>query len=152
MKLKKQFLKGCGTGVFVWAVFMAADTVDEYLLDTDTFLGMLVFFGMLVIMFIKYILRCIKHRSPGKMLAIWLGGYYAAFLPIWWIVYNAVNERNFIITQKDRSDWLNLNGIEYIFYGFSVLLAFSALCLIFHFIRFIVKHIKRMNNKNSNSK
>ena len=150
MKNIKQFIAGCITGTLAWALMTVADAADEYLLDTDTFLGFIVFVGLPIIMFIWYIIHYLHYHPKPKKLLLWFGGYFIAFLPIWWIIYNTVNNKTFFITQKDRSDWLNLNGIEYIFYGFTALIAFSVLCLIFHFIFIIIKKIKNHRNKQEN--
>ena len=143
MKYGKQFLYGCGTALSAWAVFIFADSIDEFLLDVASFFGGIVFFFLPVMMFIKYIVHYIRSKPVWKKLLFWFLGYYAVFLPIWLIIYDTVNNETFFIRQKRRAEWLDLNGIEYIFYGFTVLLSFTALCLIFHFVYYIVKKLKK---------
>lgn len=143
MKNWKQILYGAGTVFFVWAVLTIADSIDEFLLNTDSFFGGIVFFTMPVIMLIKYIVHYVKKRPGAKRLLLWFAGYCIVFLPVWYIIYNAVNNYKFFIPQTGRSGFLNLNGIEYIFYGFSVLLAFTALCIVFHLVFFVIQIIKK---------
>lgn len=104
--------------------------------------GGIVFFFLPIAMYIKYIVHYIRQKPSGKKLVFWFFGYYVLFLPIWYIIEEKVNYNKYIIYQSKRGNWIDLNGIEYIFYGFSVLVAFTALCLIFHFIYFIVKKLK----------
>ena len=143
MKYGKQFLFGCGTAFSAWAVLTLADTIDELLLDVATCFGINVFFGLPILMLIIYIIHFIKNKPKVKKLIFWFLGYYALFLPMWYVIEEVVNENKYIIYQEKRGDWIDLNGIEYIFYGFSVLLAFTGACLIFHFVYFIVKKLRK---------
>lgn len=129
-----------------WAVLTLADAVDEYFFNTDTCLGAIVFFGMPITMFIAYVIHCLRKHPAAKELVFWFCGFYAVFLPLWLIVYYTVNENSFIVYQYDRSEWLNLNGIEYILYGFSALGGFSVLCLLFHIICLMIRHYKKKHN------
>lgn len=143
MKKSKQFLLGGATAVSAWVLLTIADALDEYILDNATFFGGIVFVFLPIVMFISYIVHFINRKPSGKKLIFWFLGYYAIFLPLWYLISESVNENKFIVYQQKRGDWIDLNGIEYIFYGFSALLAFTALCLIFHFIYFIVKKLRK---------
>lgn len=139
MEKFRTFLYGMGTAVFAWLALIVTDAVDEYMLNESCLLGSGVFFGLPIVMLIVYIKHNLRVRPGAGRLARWFAGYYIAFLPIWYFVYLSVNNNRFFIEQHKRASFLDLNGIEYIMYGYSTLAAFSALCLLFHVIWLIVR-------------
>ena len=139
----KSFLAGAFVGIIVWAAITIGDALDEILLDVDSLIGGTVFFVMPIVMFICYVRHFLKQRPSFKNLLVWFGGYCAVCLTLWLIIYNMLEDNSYIVKQGVRTDWINLNGIEYIFYGYSVLVGFSVLCLLFHAVRGIVKLLKK---------
>ncbi|MCM1468444.1 MAG: hypothetical protein NC086_09865 [Alistipes sp.] len=82
---------------------------------------------------VKYI-YFVVFRARVKSVLVWFAGFWAvSFLLLCWI-FDSVNYHRWIVPQKSRALMFDLNGIEYIFYGFSVLIGFAVLCLIFHVI------------------
>ena len=146
-KYKNQLLGGAGTAVLLWLMLMAADFIDEVILNLDSSLGVIVFLATPFAMLVYYIIHYIKHKPQVSGLLVWFIGYYVCFLPLWMYFYTAVNNRSFFIIQKDRSDFFSLNGVEYIFYGFSVLIFFTAAVLVFHSVMGIIKCIKKQKSK-----
>lgn len=145
-KYKQQIIGGGCTGIIVWIVLTIADAFDELIINNDSFTGVFVFFAMPIIMFVCYAIHYIRRKPKKEKLLVWFGSFYTVCLPLWWIIYNMICENTYIIEQKRRTDWLNLNGIEYIFYGYSVLVGFSVLCSIFHGVYIVIK-IKYQGNK-----
>lgn len=142
MKLQvKTIIYGMLTAALAWTVLMIADTIDEFIIDKSCILGGVVFFVIPVVMLVIYIIHNRKCNPPVRNLLLWFAGYYIIFLPVWGYMYDSNNKRYFFIEQKARSSFLDLNGLEYMMYGFSALIAFTILCLIFHVIRFIIRRI-----------
>lgn len=138
MNYLKSLGKGACAGLLVWIVFIIADAFDELILDTDCFVGIGVCFAMPVVLFICYIVYYRKNRPPVKSVLMWFAGFLAvSFLLLCWI-FDSVNYHRWIVPQKSRALMFDLNGIEYTFYGFSVIIVFAVLCLIFHLIRKVV--------------
>ena len=131
----KAFIFGALSALAVWAVLTVADSIDEYVINTGTMLGVIVYFTMPIAMVVVYIKHCIICDPPGKQLILWFAGYYILYIPIWMIIYNSVNHRDFFITQKTRGSFLDFNGIEYMMYGISTLIMFTLFCLIFLVIK-----------------
>jgi len=142
MKYIKQILSATLTAVLAWGVLIVADAIDEYILDTDFYLGIIIYFLLPVVMLICYIIYNIKHKPTKTKLFVWHMTYSIICGIIWYVVYCFAEKDMYFIRQENRSSWLNLNGIEYIFFGFSIILAFTLLCLIFHFISFIIRLVK----------
>lgn len=141
--LNMNLLFGAGTALLAWVVLMVADAIDEYIIDESMLLGGFVYFGLPVVFFIWYAIHCVKNSPKAKALVLWFLGYHACFLPLWLIIGSAANSRKFFIEQKTRASFLDFNGIEYFFYGFSAAIAFTLLCLIFHGIRAFGKALKK---------
>ena len=133
-------IAGIITAFAVWAAFTALDFVDEYVLDVAMSLNVFLFFGAPFILLAVYIVHCRRQKPGAKRLLAWFGGYTLAFLPLWYVIYDAVNNRTFIIPQRARSSGIiDLNGIEYIFFGFTAYCAFLAMCILYHVIAAAVK-------------
>ena len=129
-------------GILSWLFLTLADAFDEYILNTDSFIGIIVFFGLPIIMYIKYILHYIKDKPNRKNIIVWFVSYSVIFIIIWWNIYNKILDNEYIIKQAKRTDWITLNGVEYIFYGYSALVGYSILCIIFHLVYIIIKNRK----------
>ena len=143
MKNVKSLVFGMITAVLAWVTLMVADIIDEFVIDTDSLLGGIVFFTIPIAMLVIYIIHNRKKNPSWKKLLLWFAGYLIAFLPIWGYMYESNNRREFFIEQHARSGFLDLNGLEYMFYGFSALIAFMVLCLGFHIIRIIIRLIRK---------
>ena len=143
MKNVKSLVFGMITAVLAWVTLMVADIIDEFVIDTDSLLGGIVFFTIPIAMLVIYIIHNRKNNPSWKKLLLWFAGYLIAFLPIWGYMYESNNRREFFIEQHARSGFLDLNGLEYMFYGFSALIAFMVLCLGFHIIRIIIRLIRK---------
>ena len=142
MKYTNSIISGCLMGILSWLFLTLADAFDEYILNTDSFIGIIVFFGLPIIMYIKYILHYIKDKPNRKNIIVWFVSYSVIFIIIWWNIYNKILDNEYIIKQAKRTDWITLNGVEYIFYGYSALVGYSILCIIFHLVYIIIKNRK----------
>ena len=143
MKYVNLIFKGCITSILAWLVITIADAFDELVLDADSFAGIIVFFGFPIVMLVKYILHYIKNKPERRDVIVWFGSFWIFFGILWWNVYNKVLDNEYIIKQEKRTDGINLNGIEYIYYGFTALIGFSVLCILFHLIHMIISKCRK---------
>lgn len=145
-KYKNQILSGACTGLLVWVILTLADAFDEFILDTDSCICVIVFYFLPIAMFITYIVHNVKHKPSFKKLLIWFGSYCVVFLPLWWIIYDRIKQNTYIVLQRHRGEWWDFGGREYMLYGFWVCIDFSVLCLIFSLIYFIAQEIKKSHS------
>ena len=143
------YLCGVLYGILSWLLFIICDAIDEYILDVGMGLNVFVFFGLPIAVFIQYIIHTLKQKPTWKKLLIWHLGIITSFCPIWGICQVGANRNPtpmwFPVYQAKRGFFIDLNGIEYLFYGFTVLFCFWVACIVFHTIYAIVRHVK--NNK-----
>lgn len=138
MQYRKQILGGACTALLMWGIEILCDIIDEYVLDTGNGLAAAAFFIAPFALFVWYIVHCIKEKPEGKKLLVWHISYAIVFLPIWLYMYPAVNYGYYFVDQAKRSDFMDLNGVELMWYGFSALVLFLVLCGLFHGVRRIV--------------
>lgn len=143
----KSITSGCIKAVLAWAVLTVADAIDEYLIDTDSFMGAIVFFAVPIVLFIKYIVDYIKDKPKIKNQILNLTGYTVIFAGFWWYIYTKLEYNEYIIKQISRTDWIDLNGIEYILYGFTALIGYIILCIIFHIVYIVIKKLRNRKVK-----
>lgn len=140
-------LGGIAAGGLAWVLFMIADAIDEFILDYDSFLGFSLFFTFPIALLVLYLVHFFKQHPSWKKLLVWHGCYVASFGLILLAIQYAFDNDAFIIPQYGRGDWLNLNGIEYLFYGVMAVGAFLVLCILFHIGYVIVKFIRNSAHK-----
>ena len=128
-------LYGIGAALASWAVMIAADAFDEKILDKSTLTGGIAYFAVPAIMLIVYIIHCNKRNPAASGLALWHAGFIGAFVPVWIYVYDSVNYNRFFVEQVKRGSFIDLNGLELMFYGITALAAFTAACGIYRLIR-----------------
>ena len=143
----KSITSGCLTAVLAWAILTVSDAIDEYVIDTGTFIGAIVFFVMPIVLCIKYIVNYINDKPKIKNQILNFTGYIVTFTDLWWYIYTKIEYNEYIIRQISRTDWLDLNGIEYIFYGFSALMGYIILCILFHIVYIIIKKLRNRKRK-----
>jgi hypothetical protein len=143
MQYAKQMLGVACTALLMWGVEILCDILDEYVLDTSDGLAAAAFFIAPVALFVWYIVHCIKSKPEGKNLLIWHISYAIVFLLVWLYMYPAVNNGYYFIDQAKRGNFMDLNGIELMWYGFPALFAFLILCILFHSIRWIIRICKK---------
>lgn len=148
--MKKNILGGAGTAFLAWIMLFIADFIDEIILDTASFFGFIMYIAVPLCMFVFYIIHYITKKPETKKIVIWFLSYIIVCSLIWAVVYFASEKDFFIIKQKVRSSFFDLNGIEYILYGFSVIGLFTILCILFHIIWNVVRFI--INNGVKNKK
>ena len=135
----RAFICGAGSAVCAWTVLTLADVFDEYFLDVNTFLSSVVFCLIPFLLLFLYSRHVKKEEPKTGRLLLWFAGYYAAFVPLWIVIFDAVDNKRFFIRQTPRGAFLDFNGMEYMFYGVTALAAFTLFCLIYHLVRFIRK-------------
>ena len=142
MKYKLQILGGLVSAILVWLLLIVGDSIDELVLDTDSFFGAIVFFIEPIVMFIYFIVHFIKTKPPLINLFFWFLFFdlFGSFL--WLIIYLLGESGHFPVPQGDRSSMFNFNGIEYIFYGFTSILGYTTLCIVFYGLYRLIHHIK----------
>ena len=143
MQYQKQILGGACTAFLMWGVEILCDILDEYVLDTSDGLAAAAFFIAPAALFVRYIVHCIKSKPKGKNLLIWHISYAIVFLPIWLYIYPAVNYGYYFVDQAKHSDFMDLNGVELMWYGFPALFAFLIFCILFLVFRTIVGKSKK---------
>lgn len=148
MKYKWQIIGGVMTTSIMWDLLCITDAFDEYVLDQSSLVGSLVFLFAPITLFILYIRHFLKKRPPAAPLMVWHTAYTLSFIPVWIYMWCAVNSRHFFIEQFHRSSFLDLNGIEYMFYGATALCLFSILCFLFHIGRAIDAAVKKKKARN----
>jgi hypothetical protein len=144
MKYKPQIINGAIAAVIVWCCLMISDAIDEYILDKSVFISG--FFAYLIVpiaLFIKYALYSVTHKLKAKQYLVWHAAYTLAFIAIQIPIADCANNRTLFIEQQYRSSFIDLNGIEYIFYWSTALAGFTLLCAIFHVVRAIRKHMTK---------
>lgn len=142
MKYKKQITSGICVSILVWLSLIIADFIDEIILNVGVFIGAFNFLVMPFIMIICYIRNYIQHQPKKKETLVWFVSYYVMYVILWCVIIYLVDIDKFII-QKKTPGVIDLNGIEYTFYGFSTLLFFTILSLIFHLVYYIIKKHKK---------
>lgn len=143
MQYAKQMLGGACTALLMWGVEILCDILDEYVLDTSDGLAAAAFFIAPVALFVRYIVHYIKAKPEGKKLLVWHISYATLFLPVWLYMYPAVNYGYYFVDQAKRGNFMDLNGIELMWYGFPAFFAFLILCVLFQTIRWIVRKCKK---------
>ena len=144
MKYKWQVLGGLCTTILMWLVLLLSDAVNEYILKTNNTVSGIVFFAAPLALVVWYIVHVIRTRPAANNIFIWHGSYILSFLPVWYAAYDSVNyHQKFIIPQTPRDDFLDLNGIELMFYGFSALVAFYIMVGAFHIVYAIILAVRK---------
>lgn len=131
----RSVLYGIGAALVSWAVMIAADAFDEKILDKSTLTGGIAYFAVPALMLVVYIIHCNKRNPAASGLALWHAGFIGAFVPVWIYVYDSVNYNRFFVEQVKRGSFIDLNGLELMFYGITALAAFTAACGIYRLIR-----------------
>lgn len=146
---KRNFLFGATYAVMSWILFIIADAIDEYCLDEGCVLNGILLVSLPIVALTLYIIHVLKKHPAVKPLVFWHIGMILSFLLCWGIVCAGVFEEMywFPVYQSKRGDFIDLNGIEYMFYGFTVLIAFTALCIVFHIFRFAVQKLRERKEK-----
>lgn len=146
MQYAKQMLGGACTALLMWGVMIIADLIDEFILDVNFEATAVAFYGAPLALFIWYVIHCcwkkpdIWHRLAWHV-------FYSVSFAILWIFGNIGGDIRFGIPQEHRSEWIDLNGIEYAWYGFPALFAFLILCILFLGFRKIVEMLKKIDDK-----
>ena len=72
MKYIKQIISGTLTAVFAWGVLIVADAIGEYILDTDFYLGIIIYFYYLLLCLsvILYIISNINQQKQSFLYGI----------------------------------------------------------------------------------
>lgn len=143
MRYKPQIINGAIAAIIAWCSLMITDAIDEYILDKSVFIGGLVYLIVPIALFIKYTLYSVTHKLSAKQYLAWHTAYTIAFILIQIPIANCANNRTLFIEQQSRSSFIDLNGIEYIFYWSTALAGFTLLCIIFHVIRAVRKRITK---------
>lgn len=138
MKYKRQIISGICVSLLVWGIFIIADFIDEIILNKGIFIGAVNIIITPFIMLICYSINYIKHKTTAKSSIIWFISYYVMYLILWFVIFYFEDIDKFII-QKHQSGIIDLNGIEYTLYGFSTLIFFTILSLVFHLVYYIIQ-------------
>lgn len=148
MKYKQQIIFGMCTSVLVWVIFVLTDLIEECILDG----GRICLKSIIIMPFIMtllYIKSYLKRKPTKKETIVWFISYSVTYVILWCVIFYLENADKFII-QKRKSDSIglaDLNGIEYTLCGFSTLIFFIVLCMIFHAIYYVIHHLSVKNNK-----
>lgn len=143
MKYKRQIIFGICYALFAWILFIIADIVDEFILDSRQV--PMVKINAIVTPFVMLICHSInvkKNKPSKKELSAWFVSYDLMYLVLWYIIFYLQNTDKFI-PQRHRDGVIDLNGIEYTYYGISTLFFFNLLCLLFHFVYNVIKKNKK---------
>lgn len=146
MQYAKQMLGGAGAALLMWGVMIVADLIDEFILDESLGVTAIVFFAAPLALFIWYVIHCCWKKPGIWQRLAWHVCYSFTFLVLW-IFGNIGGDVRFGIPQKYRSEWIDLNGVEYAWYGFPALCAFLILCILFLVFRTIVEKLKKMDGQ-----
>lgn len=133
MKCRQQILSGICTSIIVWLIFILADLTDEYILRSGLLISAINIIILPFVMLSFYIKNYLQRKPRTKEIMIWFMSYSAMYLILWYTIFYLENIDKFII-QRHESGIIDINGIEYTLYGFSTLILFIILCIIFHAI------------------
>ena len=138
--MKKTMLWGFLSGIAVWLPLVLTDAVDEWLLDRSATLSAWTFLLMPVVLLIIYIRHYRNYQPTVKKIAVWMGFYAIAFIPLWVAFYETHGD--LIIKQGSRT-WMDLNGIELMFYGISAWIGFFVLIPLYHGIAALIHAVRK---------
>lgn len=147
MKCRQQIIFGVCASILVWGIFILADLIDEYVLDSGVLIGAINIIILPFVMLSFYIKNYLQRKPRTKETMIWFISYSAMYLILWYTIFYLENIDKFII-QRHESGIIDINGIEYTLYGFSTLILFIILCMIFH----VIYHLFIRKNKQNNEK
>ena len=133
MKYRQQILSGICTSIIVWLIFILADLIDEYILRSGLLISAINIIILPFVMLSFHIKNYLQRKPRTKEIMIWFISYSAMYLTLWYTIFYLENIDKFII-QRHESGIIDINGIEYTLYGFSTLILFIILCMIFHVI------------------
>lgn len=120
---------------------MISDAIDEYILNENSMIGVVILFAVPVITFVWYIIYYIKKKPTGKsVLSRFVGFVFMSGLGAI-LILPAVNDGRFFIEQKHRG-YFDLNGIEYFVYAVIAIGGFIVLCALFHLVYYIITLVK----------
>ena len=139
---RRQISSGIGMGFLVWMLLIVADLIDELVLNKGFFIGAFTYVLVPIVLLVCYIVNYILYKPKPRKVLIWFSTYCLTFIVLWLIIFILTNN-DLLVIQKYRGDSIYLNGIEYMFYGISAILAFGILLLIFHLINSIINKRKR---------
>ena len=146
MQYAKQILGGACTALLMWGVMIIADLIDEFILDVNFEATAVAFYGTPLALFIWYGIHCCWKKPDIWHRLVW-HVFYSVSFAILWIFGNIGGDIRFGIPQKHRSEWIDLNSIEYAWSGFPALFAFLILCILFLGFRKIVEMLKKIDDK-----
>lgn len=146
MKCGQQIIFGMCASILVWGIFILADLIDEYVLDSGVLIGAINIIILPFVMLSFYIKNYLQRKPRTKEIMIWFMSYSAMYLILWYTIFYLENIDKFI-TQKHKSGIIDINGIEYTLYGFSTLILFIILCVMFHVIHHLLARKNRQNSE-----
>lgn len=146
MKCRQQIIFGVCASILVWGIFILADLIDEYVLDSGILIGAINITILPFVMLSFYIKNYLQRKPRTKEIVIWFMSYSVMYLILWYTVFYLENIDKFI-TQKHESGIIDINGIEYTLYGFSTLILFIILCVVFHVVHHTFARKNRQNNE-----
>lgn len=138
-------------GISAWLSLIICDAIDEIILDTGMCIGIFAFFLTPLVILTCYIVVYIKRKPSVRRLIGWHLRYGVVFSLLWLLMYRLIEKDEFFIYQEKRSDFIDLNGIEYVVYGFPALIAFIVLSLLFHIIYAIGAKVYRVHKDKKKS-
>ncbi len=147
MKYKQQIIFGICASILVWGIFILADLIDEYILDSGVLIGAINIIILPFVMLSFYIKNYLQRKPPKKEIMVWFISYSVTYVILWYAIFYLEDVDKFII-QKHNSEIIDVNGIEYTIYGFSTLIFFIVLCIVFH----VIYHLFIRKNKRNNEK
>lgn len=144
MENTKTFIKGGWAGLAIWCIITLFDAIDEYLIDTESLLGLIMCIVTPIGMALLYIVYYLKKKPLRLEILMWFSGFLLIGIVLGFIICNSVNYHKYIIdTSCHTCTLLCLNGIEYYIYAFSTIGGFTLISIIFHVIYAIVKHFRQ---------
>lgn len=147
MKYRQQILFGIFSSILVWLIFILADLIDEYILGSGLFIGAINIIILPFVMFSFYIKNYLQRKPKIKKIMIWFVSYSLVYLILWYAIFYLEDVGKFII-QKHNNEIIDVNGIEYTLYGFSTLIFFIVLCVVFHVIYPLFIRKNKRNSEN----
>lgn len=137
----KQGVTGILSGILLWVIFIACDAIEENTTHTYYIIGDALALVVPIALFTWYTKFLVNGKLHVEDTVIWLTSFYLSFIASWFVAFNFS-----FIKQHVTSNFIDFNGIEYVLFGFSVLMVFSVLCLIFHVVYEVLPNINRVKN------
>lgn len=145
----KPFIRGTIVGMLIWGFMTLLDAVDEYVIDTECFLGAIACLAVPLCMSVWHIIDYLKRKLSLQKILSWFSGFLMSGIILAIVICYKVNNHQYIVDNSCHGcSFLCFNGLEYFIYAYFAIGGFTLICIIFHILYAIIKnYIAKMLKK-----